>query len=67
VPKEFPDNQAPTSNRRIAHTTSDVSLDKVDDSLVTLMDALEDIDENKPSAKLNEISMIDNKGRRIYY
>lgn len=39
----------------------------IDDGLVEYADALEAIDENKASAKLNEISMIDNMGRRIYY
>jgi len=37
------------------------------DGLVELMELLEDIDENKAAAKLNEVSMIDNMGRRIYY
>jgi hypothetical protein len=39
----------------------------IDDGLVELTEALEQIDENKASANLNEISMIDNMGRRIYY
>ena len=38
-----------------------------DDSLVELVEILESIDENKATAKLNEISMADNKGSRIYY
>ena len=38
-----------------------------DDSLVELVELLEEIDENKAAAKLNEISMIDSKGGRIYY
>lgn len=38
-----------------------------DDGLVELMELLEEIDENKPSAKFNEDSMIDNNGHRIYY
>jgi hypothetical protein len=38
-----------------------------DDGLVELMELLEDIDENKAAAKLNEVSMMDNMGRRIYY
>ncbi len=38
-----------------------------DDGLVELMELLEDIDENKATAKLNKVSMIDNMGRRIYY
>lgn len=38
-----------------------------DDSLVELIEVLEEIDENKPTAELNEISMIDSKGGRIYY
>jgi hypothetical protein len=38
-----------------------------DDNLVELMELLEEIDENKAAAKLNEVSMIDNMGRRIYY
>lgn len=38
-----------------------------DDSLVELVEILESIDENKAAAKLNEISMIDSKGGRIYY
>lgn len=41
--------------------------DNLDDNLVLLIDALEDIDESKASAELNEVSMIDSKGRRIYY
>lgn len=39
----------------------------IDDGLIEYADALEAIDENKASAKLNEISMIDSMGRRIYY
>jgi len=38
-----------------------------DDSLVELVEILESIDENKATAELNEISMADNKGSRIYY
>ncbi len=38
-----------------------------DDGLVELMEVLESIDENKAAAKLNEISMIDSKGGRVYY
>lgn len=38
-----------------------------DDGLVELVEALESINENKASAELNEISMIDSKGGRIYY
>ena len=38
-----------------------------DDSLVELMELLEEIDENKAAAKLNEISIIDSKGGRIYF
>ncbi len=45
----------------------DSSTDNVDDNLVILIDMLEDIDESKASAELNEISMVDSKGRRIYY
>ena len=39
----------------------------VDDSLVELMELLEEIDENKAAAGLNEISYISNDGGRIYY
>jgi len=45
----------------------DTSLEKEDNNLVLLVDILQGIDEDKPSAKLNEISMINNKGGRIYY
>ncbi len=38
-----------------------------DDNLVELMELLEEIDENKAAAKLNETSMISNEGGRIYY
>lgn len=38
-----------------------------DDALVELVELLEEIDENKAAAKLNEISMIDSRGGRIYY
>jgi hypothetical protein len=38
-----------------------------DDGLVELVEVLESIDENKATAKLNEESMIDSKGGRIYY
>lgn len=38
-----------------------------DDSLVELIELLEEIDENKAAAKLNEISIIDSKGGRIYF
>ena len=41
--------------------------ENLDDSLVLLIDALEDIDESKVSAELNETSMTDSNGRRIYY
>lgn len=46
---------------------SDLPTDETDEGLVYLVDTLEEIDENKPAAKLNEISMIDSKGRRIFY
>lgn len=38
-----------------------------DDGLVELVEQLEAIDENKAAAKLNEVSMADSMGRRIYY
>jgi len=38
-----------------------------DDNLVELMELLEEIDENKASAKINETSMIAGNGGRIYY
>ncbi len=37
-----------------------------DDGLVEFMEALEEIDENSPLAKLNEVSISDNNGGRIY-
>jgi hypothetical protein len=39
----------------------------LDDALIEFAEVLEVINENKASAELNEISMIDNMGRRIYY
>lgn len=39
----------------------------IDDGLIDYADALEAIDEDKASARLNEVSMIGNDGRRIYY
>lgn len=38
----------------------------VDDGLVELMEALEEIDETKPMAKLNATSIADGNGGRIY-
>ena len=38
----------------------------VDDGLVELVEALEEIDENNPLAKLNAISISDNNSGRIY-
>lgn len=38
-----------------------------DDNLVELMELLEEIDENKAAARLNEVSMVSNEGGRIYY
>lgn len=38
-----------------------------DDNLVELLDVLEGIDENKKTAELNAISMIDSKGGRTYF
>lgn len=65
-----------SSNTKIIHTSevtqaSDYSsyakkFDE-DDGLVELMELLEDIDETKAAAKLNEVSMISNNGSRIYY
>lgn len=37
----------------------------IDDGLVELMEALEEIDENSPVAKLNANSISDNNGGRI--
>lgn len=37
------------------------------DNLVELMELLEEIDDNKAAAKLNETFMADSNGRRIYY
>lgn len=37
-----------------------------DDGLVEFMEALEEIDENSPLAKLNSVSISDNNGGRIY-
>ena len=56
--------QTPNS---IALLSNKAEKTNIDDGLVELAEALEDIDENKASAKLNEVSMIDNKGGRIYY
>ena len=41
--------------------------EEVDDNLIALVEALEDIDENQANAILNEKSMITNNGSRIYY
>jgi hypothetical protein len=38
----------------------------VDDRLVELTEALEEIDENNPLAKLNAVSISDNNGGRIF-
>lgn len=37
----------------------------IDDGLVELADALEEIDESSPLAKLNAVSISDNNGGRI--
>jgi hypothetical protein len=37
----------------------------VDDGLIAYVDALEEIDENSPLAKLNEVSISDGNGGRI--
>jgi len=52
------------------HSNTNISstiISNEDDTLVDLMELLEEIDENKPSAKANEVSMTDREGRRIYY
>lgn len=49
------------------HPISKSPVEDADNNLVELIELLETIDENKASAKLNEISMIDSKGGRIYY
>ena len=38
----------------------------VDDGLLELVEALEEIDENSPLAKLNATSISDNNGGRIF-
>lgn len=38
-----------------------------DDGLVELIEVLEEIDENKAAARLNETSYISNDGGRVYY
>ena len=38
----------------------------VDDGLVELMEVLEEIDETKPIAKLNAVSISDRNGGRIF-
>jgi hypothetical protein len=49
-----------------SHETNN-SIINEDDNLVGLLELLEEIDENKSAARLNEISMIDSEGRRIFY
>jgi hypothetical protein len=39
---------------------------QADDGLTELVELLESIDENTPTAALNEISILDSKGGRIY-
>ncbi|HEY1645449.1 MAG TPA: hypothetical protein VGF75_03620 [Candidatus Saccharimonadales bacterium] len=41
--------------------------DEADDNLVNFIELLQEIDENKATAKLNGISYVGNDGRRIYY
>lgn len=55
----------PTESSSI--NSSDYTSDNKDDNLVILIDALDDMDESNASSELNQISMIDSKGRRIYY
>jgi len=43
------------------------SLSDEDDALVELIELLEEIDENKAAAELNENSYIGNDGGRVYY
>lgn len=40
--------------------------DPTDDLLIELVDVLEKIDTSKPLAKLNETTISDNNGRRIF-
>jgi hypothetical protein len=53
------DLQDVLSNKKLEQTN-------IDDGIVDFMDALEEIDENNPLAKLNAVSISDNNGGRIY-
>jgi hypothetical protein len=56
------------SNNVIHEVISNKKLEQtnVDDGLVELMEALEEIDENSPLAKTNANSISDNNGGRIF-
>lgn len=41
--------------------------DEVDDNLVRFIETLEEIDETKPIARLNAISIVGRNGGRIYF
>ena len=54
-------------NKDVVSSRDKALLTDIDNGLVALVELLEAIDENKAAAKLNEVSMIGNNGRRIYY
>lgn len=62
---DTPHQESNKNMRKLAPSTG-LGYD-IDDGLVELMEVLESINEDKVAAKLNEVSMIDNKGGRIYY
>ena len=53
------DLQDVLSNKKLEQTN-------IDDGIVEFIDALEEIDENNPLAKLNAVSISDNNGGRVY-
>jgi hypothetical protein len=60
------DSTVVQKNELRAATNSPKNINE-DDSLVELVEVLEDINENKKIAKLNKISIVDSKGGRIYF
>lgn len=67
MPNKSSEDETPIISHNVAYKVSELLLEDVDDNIVALIDALEAIDENKPSSKLKEISMTDSKSRLIYY
>lgn len=62
---ETDSQQAVPSNQTLATLGLTSKQTNIDDGLVKFMEALEEIDENGPLAKLNATSISDNNGGRV--